>query len=242
MRQVKEFSYQGTQALKIVEGLASNFLCRFAVMSFGREIENVGQALQGIVDLVRELVRHGGFGDEACSLHQQLLLTKLPDSDGSEVGEDLHDAEVALVKCLLPTVRQDVDGAPCFVRLPGEHKAIGYEGRRDSEEVEVSLGGADMLGASAFQTYAAAAGIVREDGVEHARILAGNGDPMVVRIFRPILFFKADSRAVGAAELNGGLHQHLQDGLRILDQSVGNAAHSLRDNSDIARAFGSRSK
>jgi len=92
MRQVEKFFYQGAEAFQIAEGLSSYGLCRFAVMSFGCEVEDVGEALQGVVNLVREFVGHGGFGDEACSLHQELLLAHLADSDGSEVGEDLHDA------------------------------------------------------------------------------------------------------------------------------------------------------
>ena len=70
MREAQKFPYQGTEAFEIVEGLASDDLCRFAVISLGCQVEDIGQALQGVVDLVGEFVRHGGLSDEACSFHE----------------------------------------------------------------------------------------------------------------------------------------------------------------------------
>jgi hypothetical protein len=69
----------------------------------------------------------GSLGNDACLFYQQRLLAKLPNSDRSEVSKNLHDAEVSLIEGYLPTVCQDVNDAPCFVRLPWKHKTVGYE-------------------------------------------------------------------------------------------------------------------
>ncbi len=49
MREAEELPYQGAEAFEVVEGLASYDLGRFAVISLGCEVEDVGQALQGVV-------------------------------------------------------------------------------------------------------------------------------------------------------------------------------------------------
>ena len=242
MRKAEELSYQGAEAFEVVEGLAAYNLGGFTVVSLGCEVKDIGQALQGVVDLVCEFVRHGSLSDEACPLHEELLLTELADSDGGEVGEDLHDANVALVEGLFAVVREDVDGSACFVGLPGKHESIGDEGGCDSEDVEVARDGAGVLGASALETDAAPAGIVGEYCVIHAGIPASDGDPLVVRIFGAVLLLDADGRAVCAAELDGGLDQDLQDGLGLLDQGVGDAAHALGDYGDVACTHEPRSK
>jgi len=92
----------------------------------------------------------GSLGNDACLFYQQRLLAKLPNSDRSEVSKNRHDAEVSLIEGYLPTVCQDVNDAPCFVHLPWKHKTVGYERGIDSENVQVLLGGANMLGTSAM--------------------------------------------------------------------------------------------
>jgi len=72
------------------------------------------------------------LGNDAYLFYQQLLLAKLQNSDCSEVSKNLHDAEVSLTEGYLPTVCQDVNGTPCFVRLPWKHKTVGYETGIDS--------------------------------------------------------------------------------------------------------------
>src|SRR3984957_2553852 len=98
MGQAKEFPYQGAQAFQIAKRLTSDDLCRFTMISLRGQVEDIGQALQRVVNLVREFVRHRRLSNKGRPLHQQLLLTQLPNSHRSEICKNLHDADVALVE------------------------------------------------------------------------------------------------------------------------------------------------
>lgn len=211
-------------------------LCFFPMVSVGGEVEDIGEALQRVVDFVGKVIGHGSLGGGFGAFHKLLLLAHLAHTDGGEVSEDFHDVAVALIEGFFAGVGQDIDGPAHFIGLPGKHEAVGYGFSGHAELVEVALVGADALGTSTLEANAASAGMMRKDGVEQVGILAGDGDPMVIGIFGAVLFFEADGRAVGSAELNGGLHQHLQDSLRILNEGVSDAAHPLGDYCDAARA------
>src|ERR1035441_3775732 len=79
-RQGQQFLYQRRQSAQIVEGLLPNVSSILTCRAICSEIENVGQALQRVVDLVCEAVCHVGGGGSSLLLHQQCLLALVANS------------------------------------------------------------------------------------------------------------------------------------------------------------------
>ena len=193
---------------------------------------------RGVVDLVGEVVGHGGCGGGAGLLGEEVLLLLLTDGHGGEAGEYLHGAAVFFVEDLFGAVGHDEDGAAGLVGDPGEEDAVGDEGRCDAHDVEKSLVDAEELRAAAFQADSAGAGIAGEDGVKEGGVQAGGGDPVIEGLIGAVFPFDADAGAVGAAEGDGGVDELLQDGGGAVDEGAGDALHAFKLQCDGARTGG----
>ena len=179
-----------------------------------REEELVGEALQGVVDLVGEVVGHAGGGGDGGLFEELGALAKLEHGHGGEVGEGFHHAEVFGVEGLGAVVGHDEDGALNVVDVPGEEEAVGDGRSFDAEDLEEFWEDANVLRAIALEADAAGAGVAGEHGVEEAGVDAGAGDPVVELGVGAIFFDDADGGAVGTAEVDGGADEFLEDVVR----------------------------
>ena len=199
----------------------------------GKE-ELVGEALQGVVDLVGEVVGHAG-GGRGTGLSEELgALAKLEHGHGGEVGEGFHHAEIFHVEGLGALVGHDEDGALDVVAVPGKEEAVGDGRGLDAEDLEEFGEDANVLWAIAFEADAAGAGVAGEHGVEEAGVDAGAGDPVIELGVGAIFFDDADGSAVGTAEVDGGADEFLEDGFWMLDEGVGEAAEAGHLGEDFA--------
>jgi hypothetical protein len=69
--------------------LAYNFRL-LPMVSLLSQIEDVGKTLQGVVDLVSEIIRHGSHARDPCLFEKQFAPPLFSNPHGCEIGEHLH--------------------------------------------------------------------------------------------------------------------------------------------------------
>src|SRR5580698_8147361 len=146
--------------------------CITAAPALCCEIHNVGETLEGIVDLMGQLVRHSSSGSGGGVLDQGLLLALLPYGHRGKVGERLHHAAVSRVKRLHPFVRHDPDCAASVIDLPWKQEAVGHNRGFDAHEIEEALRYTKELWPLTLQTDTAGAGRAGKACIEEVYVLA----------------------------------------------------------------------
>ena len=130
-REDEKFLHESAEAVKVRGHLLCKLLGVGGNAVFRCQIDEVGEALKRVVDLVGELVGHGCRGGSAGLLHEETLLGLLADGKGGEVGENLHELEVAGVEGLGLSVGEDPDGSMGFAGVPRQEDAVGGGGGFD---------------------------------------------------------------------------------------------------------------
>src|ERR1700691_653602 len=161
---------------------------------------------------------------------------------GGEIGKQLHHAAVVLIERLLTTVGHDEDWSPRLIDLPWKQDAIGYEWRLNPHQFKEPLSDPKELWLTALQTDAAGARVARKNGVQKMRVSTGGCDPMVEVFLGPIFLFDTDTSAVGITEFDSGVHQLLQDCVRIIDEGTGNPPHPFHLHRDVSGMYMPRFK
>ncbi len=198
---------------------ASNFASS-PFLALGRQVHQVRQALQWIVDLVRQLIRHTGRGRSTGLRHQCLLLPLMSHGHCGKIRKHPHHAAVAAIERLCPFVRHDPDCAARLVRLPRKQQAVRHRRSFDAHQIEKALRHPKQLRTPSLQADPAGAGIAGKHRVQKILIFACCCDPLVEIRLCPLFLLDADTGAVGATQIHRRVHQLLQDRLRPFDERM----------------------
>ena len=111
-RKFEQPLYQRREPRKVIFQLnRERFFVTNAIALLSQK-EHIRQALQRIVDLVGEIVRHRNRSGSTRMFQQLLSLTLLSNSHRSKVSENLHQMKIFAVERLLAAMRDDEDTVP----------------------------------------------------------------------------------------------------------------------------------
>jgi hypothetical protein len=222
--QGEELVEETGEAGEVVHGLAGEVFGLRAAL--GSEVDGLHDALEGIVDLVGEVIGHGDAGLGGSLMGEQGALTLVPDGDGGEVGEVADELEVVAVEARVGAVGDDPEGAADVSGDPWDEDAVGDGGSVDADLVEILPGHAKELGVAAIEARGAGAEEPWEDGTGEVGVAAGVGDPAELGVVAAAGLFDGDAGSVGAAEVDGDVDELLEDALGLASEDAGQALHA----------------
>lgn len=79
-------------------------------------------------------------------------------------------------------------------------------------------------------------------GVEKSRVQTRGGDPLIKDLVGRFVYFDADAGTLSPAQLDRSLHQHLEDGVRVVYKGVRELLHALHLQDSVTVAKGSSSE
>ena len=148
------------------------------------QVEDVGQTLQGVVDVMCKLIgkriRCIECRSPANLIQDGLLLLLLSYAHGGKICQQLHRPKIVRIERLCPAMRHDPYRAPDVVNSPRQEDAVGDEGRIDLHGVKKLLEDTEKLGRVPFEANAASARNPGQHRIEEVSVFAGGRDSLVI--------------------------------------------------------------